>query len=268
MGSGQVTVARTELKRFQRDVLTLLGIDLSGYRESQLVRRLEGYLARNGLRSLDELASKLASDVGQRAAFRDFLTINVSEFFRDPEKYRILEDEVIPVLLEGSGSIGVWSAGCSVGAEPYSLAMLLDAHNPQARYSILATDVDSSVLQIARAGGPYSYTCIRNVPQRFLSDYLEVRRGSYWVSDRLRTKVKFKEHDLLRDPYGGPYDLIVCRNVVIYFTPEAKDRVYRGFVASLKPGGFLFVGSTEILLTPRALGLVPYRTCFYRKVSG
>lgn len=262
-----MTIAVQEYENFQKKVSQALGLDLSGYGTSQWLRRLGSYLARQGMTSLDELAAALVSDPGQRRAFKDFLTINVSEFFRDPDKYGVLEKEVLPLLLKTSAPLQVWSAGCSVGAEPYTVAMLLDRLVPRRPYSIVATDIDSTVLEVARSGGPYTQACVRNVPDLYRRRYLQEIGGQYWVADPLRWKVTFRQHDLLRDPFGGPYDLIVCRNVVIYFTSEAKERLYRRLVQSLKPGGFLFVGPTEILLNVRSLGLTPYRPSFYRKAA-
>ncbi len=261
-------MALSEFERFQRKVAQALGVDLSGYRTSQLLRRLDAYLARQGMTSLDELAASLMTDSRQRQAFNDFLTINVSEFFRDPEKYRVLGEEILPLLLKEGKALDVWSAGCSVGAEPYSVAMVLEEARPGLRHRILGTDVDAQVLQIARAGGPYSEAQVRHVPSPYRGKYLLERTGQYWVGQNLRSKVTFRRHDLLRDPFVGEHDLIVCRNVVIYFSEEAKERLYLDFARCLKPGGFLFVGPTEILLNARSFGLVPYRPSFYRKVSG
>jgi chemotaxis protein methyltransferase CheR len=262
-----VTIAPSDYERFEKKVSRVLGIDLSGYRTGQLLRRLEGYLVRQGMASLEELAGALLKDARQRQDFSDFITINVSEFFRDPEKYTILEEEVLPTLLAGSRALEVWSAGCSVGAEPYSIAMLLDRKARLRPFKILATDIDAAALQVARSGGPYAEACVRNVPEHYRRSYLREEGGRYWVVDALRSKVTFQRHDLLKDPFGGPYDLIVCRNVVIYFTSDAKDKLYREFARCLKPGGFLFVGPTEILLNARSLGLTPFRSSFYRKAS-
>jgi len=152
-----------------------------------------------------------------------------------------------------------------VGGEPYSIAIILDKLTPYAKHRIVATDIDVISLQKARAGGPYRSNEVRNVPTQLLREYFDVFDDSYHLKEKIRQKVDFKKHDLLRDPYEGGFDLIVCRNVTIYFTEEAKVRLNQQFCQSLSPGGILFVGGTEAIARARELGLTTLGHCFYRK---
>jgi len=196
---------------------------------------------------------------------RSYLTIKVSEFFRDPLPFEQLKTEILPQLLMDRTRLSIWSTGCSVGGEPYSIAIILDKLTPYAKHRIVATDIDVISLQKARAGGPYRSNEVRNVPTQLLREYFDVFDDSYHVKEKIRQKVDFKKHDLLRDPYEGGFDLIVCRNVTIYFTEEAKVRLNQQFCQSLSPGGILFVGGTEAIARARELGLTTLGHCFYRK---
>lgn len=132
------------------------------------------------------------------------------------------------------------------------------------RYRILATDLDSVALEVARAGGPYPADDLTSIPPD-LCRYLEARPGSYWVLEPLRRQISFCQHDLLRDPFVGAFDLIVCRNVMIYFTGAAKDALYRRFHDALRPGGVFFVGGTEVVSRPAHVGFEPIGVSFYRR---
>ncbi len=253
---------------FQRKVLRLTGIDLSAYKSQQMRRRLGTLLSRNRVTNVLEY-SKLLDQPAKLQEFLDFFTINVSEFFRIPEKFQYLEKQVLPELLRRGGrEVRVWSAGCSNGAEPYSMAMILDEIAPLGRWSVLATDVDRTTLARAQRGDKYTPADLRNVGDRRLAKYFEPETaGSYRVKDSLKKRVHFKVHDLLRDPFESGFQLILCRHVVIYFTEEAKDTLYKKFSDSLEEGGVLFVGGTEIIPRARDVGLESMSVSFYRKVS-
>ncbi len=251
---------------FQRRVMRLTGIDLTAYKSQQMRRRLGTLLARNKMTSLFEY-SKLLDQPAKLQEFLDFFTINVSEFLRIPEKFEYLETRVLPELLAAGRGLRVWSAGCSNGAEPYSLAMLLDEMAPLGRWSVLATDVDRTTLARAQRGDKYAPADVRNVGGRRLAKYFERDESGYKVKDSLRRRVQFKVHDLLRDPFESGFQVILCRHVVIYFTEEAKDSLYRKFADSLVDGGVLFVGGTEIIPRAREIGFESTSVSFYRKVG-
>lgn len=256
-----------EFEAFRHRAFQITGIDLTSYKAPQMHRRLSALLSRLRITGFEEYASLLQADAQLRQEFRDYVTINVSEFFRDAERFADLERRVLPDLLTQRSSLRVWSAGCSIGAEAYSLAILLSELAPGKAHSILATDLDQTILDRARAGAGYLPTDIRNVgPRRIQRWFAATPEGRYSVAPAARASIRFKKHDLLCDPYPcGPFDLIACRNVVIYFTEQAKERIYQGFVGSLAAGGVLFVGGTEAIMRPQMHGLTVLGPGFYRK---
>ena len=159
----------------------------------------------------------------------------------------------------------LWSAGCSTGAETYTIAMIMTESAPLQKYSLLGTDLDRGALLKAKARGPYSQEDIRNLQAIQRRKYLTAA-APYYVSENLQKSIRFQETDLLADRFESGFDLIVCRNVVIYFTAEAKDLLYAKFSAALRPGGVLFVGGTEIISGPNKYGLQNFGVSFYKKI--
>ena len=197
---------------------------------------------------------------------RSTLTINVSEFFRQPDRFEELRQVHLPALLAERPRLKLWSAGCSIGCEPYTLAIVLEELTPDAHHSVLATDVDFGALSQAREGS-YSPADVRSVPSALLKKYFEFDGERYLVRAALKGQVTFRHHDLLNDDYPAELDLVLCRNVVIYFTEEAKTHIHERFAASLRPGGLLFVGGSEMLARPGNYGLVSAATGFYQKAA-
>lgn len=256
-----------EYEQFRRMVLQLTQIDLDNYKNQQLNRRLKALRRQQRVYSLVVYGERLARDPAELDRFKSWFTINVSEFFRDPARWNDLRKHVLPRLLEHRRALRVWSAGCSHGAEPYSVAMVLRDF-PGVVASILATDIDPAALAQANAGGPYGPNDLRQVGpeprERFFS--VVERDGEsieYWVRPEIRRAVKFRAHDLLGDAPGRVFDLIICRNVVIYFTEVAKSELYRRFARALRPGGFLFIGGIEVPVHGHELGLTRAYPAFY-----
>jgi chemotaxis protein methyltransferase CheR len=245
-------------------VLELADVDLDQYKRQQLDRRLAMLLRRLRLPDLDAYAERLAEDPAEVVSFQGWITINVTEFFRDPERWEHLRRELLPLLLKERGRLRIWSAGCSDGAEPYSIAMLLAELGRRDDY-LLATDVDASILRRAQAGGPYDEPGIANVSPERRRRFL-LREGRGWsVGPELRRRVDFGQADLTRQPPEGDFDLIVCRNVVIYFTEAAKATALTGLSRALRPGGTLFAGLTEVLPHANPFGLAYDGASFYRR---
>lgn len=249
---------------FKQKLKVKTGIDLNEYKANQMQRRITNLMTRHNHKSYVEFFSSIENDKKAFADFIEYLTINVSEFFRTPEKFSELEAKVIPDLLSKSPKLNIWSAGCSIGAEPYSLAMILKDMTPSAKHRILATDLDVEILNKARAG-VYTINEIKNISAQRKNNYFKIEDDKYTVLDDIKSRIEFKRHNLLLDSFETGFDLILCRNVVIYFTEEAKDKLYRRFFAALKPGGVLFVGGTEAILNFRDIGFVSYLPFFYRK---
>ena len=239
-------------------------IDLDLYKAPQMQRRIMNLARRNGYDKYSAYFDKVVQDKDDFAAFIEYLTINVSEFFRTPDKFAKLETDVIPELMKRSSRLNIWSAGCSIGAEPYSLAMILNDMTPNTRHRILATDLDIEILGKAKAG-VYNENELKAMSEARKAKYFTRQGDKYAVSPDIKQRIEFKRHNLLKDPFEAGFDLILCRNVVIYFTEEAKDQLYANFFKALKPGGILFVGATEAILNFRKLGYTSYQPFFYQK---
>lgn len=257
-----------EYGQFCGRIKQLTGIDLGGYKERQMRRRLESQMARRGIDSFFAYYDLLSKDAQALQEFLDRVTINVSEFFRNAERWQVLAQKIIPALERSSDgrALQIWSAACSTGEEPYSLAMLLRGDFPHIRWQLLATDLDRVILERARQA-EYSLTQLPQVPERFRKRFLLPGESKFRVDSSITASVELKQHDLLREPFPERQDLIVCRNVMIYFTEDIKDRLYRSFSASLRPGGVLFVGSTEQIFRSREYGLQVMEPFFYQKIE-
>ncbi len=251
-------------EQFKQRFNTKSGINLNDYKPAQMQRRIGNLMTRHGAKTYMEFFDLLEKDPKQYKEFVDYITINVTEFFRTPEKFLELEKKVLPELLSKSPKLNIWSAGCSIGAEPYSLAMILSDLTPGVKHRILATDLDVEMLAKAKQG-VYTNTEFKNITDARSSKYFKHANGTYTISEDIKSRVEFQRHNLLLDKFETGFDLILCRNVVIYFTEEAKDALYRRFLAALKPGGVLFVGGTEAILNFRDIGFAHYLPFFYRK---
>ncbi len=252
--------------RLAADVHGLLGVDLRQYKPAQVWRRVHGFASARGLAGPDALIARSRQDPILRQAFLDMLTINVSEFFRNPEAWEMLRKRFLVPLLARQPAVRVWSAGCSLGYEPYGIAMLIrELSSASAR--ILATDLDETILARARTS-VYKEAQMEGVSAARRARFFRQAGEDAWeVRPDLRAMVEFRRHDLLKDPYERNFDLIVCRNVVIYFTETAKTELYRRFRDSLKPGGTLFLGATESIPSPRNFGLAPVALTFYGRAD-
>lgn len=254
-----------DFEKFEAWVLKDIGINLSAYKSNQLHRRISSLMARIGVKTADEYITLLKKDEKERQKFLDFITINVSEFFRNPEMFEELRKIINNDLLKNNRSLRVWSAACSIGAEPYSLAMILNELSPNSRNYILATDIDNTIINKAKAG-EYNESEIRNVKKDYINNHFTLKNDKYLIDNKMKSMVTFKKHDLILDRYEKDFDIIVCRNVVIYFNTDVKNAIYKKFAESLKPGGLLFVGATESIYNYREYGFEKASTFIYRKL--
>jgi chemotaxis protein methyltransferase CheR len=247
-----------------------LNIDLEHYKDEQMKRRLDSWLVRAHVDTWKEYFNIIAADEKELERFRNYLTINVTEFFRDPARWDLVRQDVVPHLIKNArenhqiGGLKFWSAGCSIGTEAYTMAILMDESAPTQKHSILATDLDRGALLKARARGPYTQDDIRSLSAAQRHKYLSAA-APYYVTESLQKNIHFQEQNLITDRFETGFDLIVCRNVVIYFTTEAKDLLYAKFSAALRPGGVLFVGGTEIISGSAKFGLQNFGISFYKK---
>ncbi|MBA3823419.1 MAG: protein-glutamate O-methyltransferase CheR [Ktedonobacterales bacterium] len=251
----------------QRRLLDLTGIDLDAYKRPQMMRRLDAILARCHLASLTALANELKPNSEVLKEFMERFTINVSECFRDKPRFEQLQRQIIPEMAKRNAALRLWSAGCSYGAEPYSLAIILREAN-LTRAAITATDIDPKILAAAKAGESFTSNDFRNLTPEIAKRYFTVTpTGTFRATEALRPFITFRQQNLLQPPPGKDFDIVLCRNVTIYFTEESKDQVTQHLVDALRPGGILFIGETETIHRPQRFGLTLRSTSFYEKAG-
>ncbi len=254
-----------EYEYLKSKVLTLSGLDLGNYKSRQMRRRLDGFIDRSPAPDVRQYFDLVSRDRSALKKLMDFLTINVSEFFRDPEHWEVMGKNILPGLLRKSGRLNIWSAGCSNGAEAYTTAMVLEGLSPGNSHRIFATDLDEVTLEKARAGGPYSPADVKNVSRALLLRHFSQTDQGYFVNERLKRNLVFKRHNMLADPFETGFDMVICRNVVIYFSDQAKEQLFQKIYRSIKGDGWLFIGATEALLNARELGFQRRHASFYHK---
>ncbi|ADC51135.1 MULTISPECIES: CheR family methyltransferase [Alkalihalophilus] len=253
-----------DYQQFIMQIKKKTGIDLALYKEAQMKRRLESLRDKRGYSTFLSYYQALAADSSLFHEFLERMTINVSEFYRNKKRWEVLEEKILPRLLAENSKPKLWSAACSTGEEPYTLAMIMASFMPLSEVSILATDLDKEILKRAQVGF-YTDRSLKEVPPGVLSRYFTKELMGYKVSDQVKRAVTFKQQNLLSDSFGTQYDLIICRNVMIYFTEEAKHELYQKFSQALRPGGVLFVGSTEQIFHADQYHFETEDTFFYKK---
>jgi len=252
---------------FKTKVLSLTGINLSCYKEKQMKRRIDALISKYKVTDYQSFVDILKKDRIIFEEFVSYLTINVSEFFRNKEQWDYMEKEVLPELIQNFGkNLRIWSAACSTGDEPYSLVMTLSKYIPLNQITIYATDLDKQILEKAK-NGIYGEKSIAGVPQDLKQKYFEKIGSAYQIKKEIKDRVIFEEQNLLSNEYPNNFHLIVCRNVLIYFTEDAKNEVFAKFAQSLKKGGVLFIGSTEQIVDYKNLDFERKNSFFYQKVQ-
>lgn len=253
-------------EKFLEDLKKKFDLDLSGYKRPQMERRINTLMRTLGTTHYDGFIQLMHSDRKIFERFIDHLTINVSEFFRNTSQWDVLQKSIIPQLLNQSANLKIWSAGCSTGEEPYTVAMILLENFRRGQHSIIATDFDDRVLAKAKEGY-YNNKQAAGIPPLYLSKYFQVQGEGYKANEELKRLITFRPHNLLRDPFPDQCDLIICRNVVIYFTEDTKNTLYKRFFSALKPNGILFTGSTEQITQARDIGFISPEIFFYKRPS-
>ena len=254
-----------DYEAFKRSVLDMTKIDLNAYKEKQMRRRIDTLINKYKMSGYEEFLKALKTDAKIFEDFVNYLTINVSEFYRNTDQWELMDKQYIPELISKFGTnLKIWSAACSTGDEPYSLVMALSRHLPLSQIKIYATDLDKQVLAAAKMG-LYSEKSIANVPSDLKAKFFTKVGASYQISNEVKARVEFKEHNLLKDAYPNRCHFIICRNVLIYFTEEAKDDIFKKFSAALVKDGILFIGSTEQIMNYRELNLKRHQSFFFQK---
>ena len=169
----------------------VIGIDLTAYKQAQMNRRLKALLTRWAMTDWDAMASAVESDPDRLREFKDYVTINVSEFFRGADKFLHLRDVIFPELAKTRKMIRIWSAGCSIGSEPYTLAMMLDSIGLRGRATIIATDIDATILARARTGAGYRESEVRDTPREFLGKYFTEGEDGWGVVPEIKSAIRW-----------------------------------------------------------------------------
>lgn len=263
-----------ETLRLDEDYITFIrlikektAIDLAQYKEAQMKRRLSTLRLKHGCKTFVAFFDKMMKDKDLYYEFLDRMTINVSEFWRNRSRWEVLRERILPLLAAQHKPLKLWSAACSTGEEPYTLAMILAEDKLLAQTKLHACDIDDGALRRAKEG-IYVDRSLKEVPNTFVSRYFKQQGNFYHIVPELKQVIQFKQQNLLEDTFDSSYDLIICRNVMIYFTEEAKSKLYHKFAQALRPGGILFVGSTEQIFNPAQYGFESADTFFYRKKLG
>jgi chemotaxis protein methyltransferase CheR len=246
-------------------LFTLCAIDLAQYKRGQMERRIRSFARRKGSADLVDYLGVLKANKDELEDFLDRMTINVSQLWRNPEQWTVIGQKILPELADGNRAVSAWSAGCSYGAEAYTLAAMCKEHVPDARATIKGTDIDKRMVERGRRGH-FSAEDARSAPPALLAKYFDQVADGIQAKRELVSLCSFEVGDLLRMRVpAGRLDLVLCRNTVIYFTDDVRNALHTRLAEALRPGGYLVIGSTERVQDPRAMGLTPTQPFVYRK---
>jgi chemotaxis protein methyltransferase CheR len=240
----------------KKQIFRCTALDLGQYKDTYLQRRIGVRMRCCGTKAYSDYSGFLDSHPIEYEQLLDDLTINVTQFFRDPMVYKAMEEEVLPLLIydkvkQGKGNIAVWSAGCSSGEEPYSIAImlreLLGEEINNFDVNIIGSDIDDPSLEAASVG-KYLPRQLTNMKKEYLERYFTLEGEMYQLSQDIMDMVNFRKIDLIASKPPARFDCIFCRNVVIYFTREMQEHLYMKFYDSLNHGGYFVMGNTETLV--------------------
>lgn len=259
----------SDYEEFKTLFLKLSDIDLNLYKEKQMRRRITSFAEKYGHSTFCSFLEEIKVNKELRDTFFGYLTINVSEFYRNPAQWQLFEKRILPVVSQNKRrmeDLRIWSSACSTGEEPYTVVMILNKFIPLERIRIIASDIDHEAMEKARRG-IYPERNLKDLPREFLEKHFtRHERDTYVLSEKVKNCVDFRHINLLKDPFPRDMDIILCRNVLIYFTEEAKDYLFEQLSKSLAPNGVLFIGSTEQIINYQRFNLKPLDTFFYQKI--
>lgn len=249
---GTMVEEERSFERILEKILRDTGLDCRLYKPTYLKRRIAIRMRSRNASGYAAYWNLLKDDPRELDALLERLTVHVTEFFRDPEVFESFRKNVLPDLERRflGETLRLWSAGCSTGEEPYSLALLLAGGEPERRFRILASDVDPQSVRRARAG-EYPAEALRRLPETARRRWFEETGGKVRIRPEIRSSVRFEVQDVLADrapAREGSFHAIFCRNLLIYLTPTQHQVLYRRFHRALKREGYLVLGRTEALL--------------------
>lgn len=259
-----------DFENFCKGIKELLGVDLSLYKRKQMERRARGLASRNHAETLTEYLHMLQKDAVLLDRFMERMTITVSQLWRNNDIFEAIEQQILPELDKKADGrkLKLWSAGCSYGAEPHTLASIcLEMDTKLSRTpQIKGTDINPRMIERAKRGH-FSDEDARDAPERLLKKYFD-RVGDGWTAKpQVRQMIQFKVENLFASKTDA-VDLILFRNVAIHFEREKRDEVHEILASALLPGGMLVLGSTEMIVNPAEIGLERVRPFVFRKVAG
>ena len=252
------------------EVLDKKKVNYQAYKSNYLLRRIHHRMRRNGIDSYKEYSELVDQDPDELVLLLKSFSINVTRFFRNKDMYKALDANILPqIYKEKGGSINIWSAGCAVGAEPYSIAMLIDAKyntKDKRRTNIIATDISLDFIKKAKEG-IFSDDLLKETTPEKLHAYFQKKSGNFLISPKLKMYIKFQTHDLRTPTPAHNLDLILCRNVLIYFSQEESIKLFERLHKALKPKGFLVLGKCEMMRGPvrEEFEVVDARNRIYQK---
>jgi len=260
--------ATADFSVFKTDFYKNFGLNLDNYKERQMERRILQLLGKENIESYSALISKLKREPNFLSDFLCYLTINTSEFFRDPRVYDYLRQQALYDLLDRHQKINIWSMGCSRGEEPYTLAILLSELNALNRAKILASDFDDKARAEAKKGYYSSYQ-LKNIPPEILTTYFNQHNGGYQVKDKIKEAVNFEKHNFLENIYQQlpQMHLVLCRNVFIYFKLEVQEWIIDQLSKIIAPDGYLIIGCSEFIGKPEQHNLIKVKPAIYQKAA-
>ncbi|AIJ05788.1 chemotaxis protein CheR [Methanocaldococcus bathoardescens] len=247
------SIEQMYFKRILNHIKNVLKIDVTQYKDSYIMRRIRVRMKATKCKTFKEYYEYLKSHSDENEELAETLTVNVTEFWRDITVYneiqKIIDEWVADRRIR---KIRIWSAGCSSGEEPYGVAIILsEAMEKHKRkllnVSITATDIDREILAKAKRG-VYQAKQLKNLPPQIIEKYfIKLNDEEYMIKNTLKKFVRFQYHDLIKDPPLKNMDMVLCRNVIIYFDKKIQEEIFLKFYEALNPGGFLILGKTEIL---------------------
>ncbi|MFW6273413.1 MAG: CheR family methyltransferase [Halanaerobium sp.] len=256
-----------DFNEFKDQAKKVLKIDFDGYKIERVERRTKSLMSRHDVKDFDQCLHLIKNEKEFREAYLNHFTINTSEFFRNPENFKFLENKVLPKLFAEKRKVRIWSAPCSNGSEPYSIAIILKEMGVRSgQFELTASDLDKTILAAAKQG-VYKESSIKNVPaelrRRYFSDTGD-DITQYAVNPEIKRMVNFEQKDLINDRFSANWDLILSRNFFIYLTKEMKDKLIKKFIGVLNDGGYFFLGNTEYIFTPQKYNLEKIYQSFYQ----
>lgn len=250
VSTNEIVITESNIAKLD-SILAKMNVDINSLKKTHLHRRIKVRMLRNGLQSFDDYYNLLQTSDEEKNELKIVFSINVTRFFRNMDTWDFLKQEIFPLVIrKTTKTIQIWSAGCASGAEPYTLAMIFNNFNVRPeKINILATDYNPDLLNFARKGF-YTKEYLEEIRKDYFVNYFtRAEKEQSKVDPSLIKYIDFRKHNLVKDkfPMKDHFDIIVCRNVLIYFTRELQPVLFENFYRALKINGYLVLGRTESL---------------------